>query len=111
MLGNIENGHLTTVFTDSDETWVEMRHDDPTWLDNGRWFSWLSERDGWRHLYLVGRDGKDLKLVTAGDYDVTALDPPRRGRRVGLLPGVARGPDYPLPFPHRLSPARRKPND
>ena len=71
MLGNIETGVLRPVFTDSDEAWVDMRNDDPQWLDDGRWFTWLSERDGWRHLYLVSRDGKEERLVTIGDYDIT----------------------------------------
>jgi len=43
------------------------------WLDEGRFFTWLSERDGWRHLYLVARSGQAVRPVTAGDYDVTAL--------------------------------------
>ncbi len=73
MLGSIDTGVLRTVFTDSDEAWVDMRHDDPQWLENGRWFTWLSERDGWRHLYLVSRSGQEARLVTTGDYDVTEL--------------------------------------
>jgi dipeptidyl-peptidase-4 len=72
MLGTLSNGTLRTVFTDSDEAWVEM-HDDPQWIDGGRSFTWLSERDGWRHLYLVARDGKDVRLVTNGGYDVIDL--------------------------------------
>jgi len=72
MLGNISSGALRTVFTDHDDAWVDM-HDDPQWLDGDRYFTWLSERDGWRHLYLVARDGDEVRLVTTGDYDVTKL--------------------------------------
>ena len=28
------------------------------WLDGGKRFTWLSERDGWRHLYVASSDGK-----------------------------------------------------
>jgi dipeptidyl-peptidase-4 len=42
-------------------------------VDDGRFFTWLSERDGWRHLYLVARDGGEIRLVTTGDYDVAEL--------------------------------------
>jgi len=73
MLGNTDTGALRTVFTDSDEAWVDMRNDDPQWLEDGRWFTWLSERDGWRHLYLVSRSGEVERLVTVGDYDLTEL--------------------------------------
>jgi dipeptidyl-peptidase-4 len=45
---------------------------DVTWVDDGRAFLWLSERDGWRHLYLVARDGRTT-LLTKFDADVIAL--------------------------------------
>ncbi len=72
MLGDVETGALRMVFTDSDAAWVEM-HDDPQWIDGGRSFTWLSERDGWQHLYVVSREGGEVRLVTVGDYDVTDL--------------------------------------
>ena len=74
MLGDIESGELRNVFTDRDDAWIDMRYGDPQWVDEGRFFTWLSERDGWRHLYLVGRSGHDeVGLVTGGQYDVTEL--------------------------------------
>ena len=33
-------------------------------------FIWASEKDGWRHLYRVSRDGKKETLLTPGNYDV-----------------------------------------
>ena len=33
------------------------------------YFTWESERSGWRHLYRVSRDGKDIQPITAGDFD------------------------------------------
>jgi dipeptidyl-peptidase-4 len=73
MLGDIDSGHLTTIFTDRDDAWIEIPDDDPMWVEEGRFFTWLSERDGWRHLYLVSRSGDEVRLVTAGDYDVIEL--------------------------------------
>ena len=43
---------------------------DLRWLDGGRSFTWVSERDGWRHLYVVSRDGKSVRLVTPGNFDI-----------------------------------------
>jgi dipeptidyl-peptidase-4 len=71
MLGSLDSGALRTVFTDTDAAWIDMRYGDPQWTEDGDHFSWLSERDGWRHLYLVSRDGKEQRLVTVGDYDIT----------------------------------------
>ena len=40
------------------------------WLNAGKEFLWASEKDGWRHLYRVSRDGKNETLITNGNYDV-----------------------------------------
>jgi dienelactone hydrolase len=34
---------------------------------------WFSERDGWGHLYLVGKDGTIKHQITSGDWAVSAL--------------------------------------
>ena len=34
---------------------------------------WASEKDGWRHLYRVSRDGKKETLITVGNYDVMKI--------------------------------------
>ena len=60
------------VLEDTDEAWVDV-HDELNWLFDGRWFTWVSERDGWRHVYVVSRDGKQVSLVTPGSYDVVQL--------------------------------------
>jgi dipeptidyl-peptidase 4 len=43
---------------------------DLRWLDNGKSFTWVSERSGWRHLYVVSRDGKAMRDVTPGSFDI-----------------------------------------
>jgi dipeptidyl-peptidase-4 len=72
-LGDAASGEVRSVFTDRDEAWVEIM-DDFVWLDGGRSLLWLSERDGWQHAYRVSRDGRDVKLLTPGDYDVLSVD-------------------------------------
>ena len=69
LLGDARTGAVRTVLVDQDSTWVEVV-DDLVWLDGGRRFLWLSERDGWNHAYVVSRDGGDMRLVTRGDFDV-----------------------------------------
>ncbi len=72
MIGDAVSGEVRTIFTDSDECWVEVC-DSVQWLDNGQRFTWVSERDGWSHVYIVSRDG-EVTLVTAGDYDVISVE-------------------------------------
>ena len=60
---------LKTIMTEKDDAWIDI-HDDMKWIDEGSRFTWTSERDGWRHLYMVSGDGNDVKLLTPGEYDV-----------------------------------------
>jgi dipeptidyl-peptidase-4 len=69
LLGDAATGAVRTVLTESDSAWVEVV-DNLIWLDRGRRFTWVSERDGWQHVYSISRDGKDVRLLTPGDFDV-----------------------------------------
>jgi dipeptidyl-peptidase-4 len=73
LLANAADGSVQPIFTDSDDAWVDANAD-VKWLAEGEYFTWLSERDGWRHLYIVSRDGKDVRLVTPGDFDIIHVD-------------------------------------
>lgn len=72
---NTATGAAKTVLSESDKAWVatlnEWRQDVKgwDWISSGKEFIWFSEKDGWRHLYRVGRDGKETKITT-GNYDV-----------------------------------------
>jgi dipeptidyl-peptidase-4 len=69
MLGDARTGQVSTILTERDSAWVDVVND-LRWLDRGKSFTWVSERDGWRHLYVVSRDGKATRLVTPGAFDI-----------------------------------------
>jgi len=73
LLANAADGSVQHIFTDADDAWVDP-NEDLKWLEGGKYFTWLSERDGWRHLYRISRDGKDVQLVTPGDFDIIKVD-------------------------------------
>lgn len=54
---------------DKDETWVET-NDKIHWLSDNKFFTFCSERDGWRHLYRVSADGKQWTCITDVKMDV-----------------------------------------
>ena len=72
MLADARTGAVRTILTERDEAWVDV-HDELKWLDGGKQFTWISDRDGWRHVYLVSRDGREIKLATPGNFDVVKL--------------------------------------
>jgi dipeptidyl-peptidase-4 len=63
-------GAVTRLFRDQSKTWVEVV-DEVRWIDKGRAFLWISERDGWRHVYRLPGEGGEPTLLTAFDADVT----------------------------------------
>lgn len=69
MLADATTGAVRTILTEHDGAWLDLVDSVP-WLAGGREFLWQSERDGWRHVYRVSRDGKSVRLVTPGAFDV-----------------------------------------
>ncbi len=72
LLADASTGQVRQVFRDQDAAWVDVM-DEIQWVHKDQDFLWLSERDGWRHAYLVSRDGKRVQLITTGAYDVTEI--------------------------------------
>jgi dipeptidyl-peptidase-4 len=72
-LADIHSGNSRLIFSDRDRAWVEV-NDDIRWFKKGKWFTWISERDGWRHLYTVSRSGHRFRLITRGDFDVISIE-------------------------------------
>jgi dipeptidyl-peptidase-4 len=73
MLGDRSTGKVRTILTERDDAWVDV-DSDIEWLDGGKRFLWISERDGWRHAYVVSRDGASIKLITPGSFDLTSVE-------------------------------------
>ena len=77
---DVNTGTARNFYTENDKAFIDIKSrwndDDPTgwdWLDNGKYFLWVSEKDGWRHIFLVSRDGKKETLVTNGNYDIDKI--------------------------------------
>ncbi|HEY2852952.1 MAG TPA: S9 family peptidase [Gemmatimonadaceae bacterium] len=68
-LGNATTGAVTPILVEKDSAWVDVVND-LRWIDGGRNFTWVSERNGWRHLYVVSRDGSTSRNVTPGAFDI-----------------------------------------
>jgi dipeptidyl-peptidase-4 len=69
MLATVPSGQTQTVLVERDKAWVDV-HPDLHWIDGGKHFTWVSERDGWKHVYVISRSGQHTKLITPGPFDV-----------------------------------------
>ncbi|MEH7889092.1 S9 family peptidase [Elizabethkingia meningoseptica] len=73
---NADSGAGKNIHTETDNTWIDIKSTwndgDPSgwdWIDNGKEFLWLSEKDGWRHIYKIDLNGKET-LITKDAFDV-----------------------------------------
>ncbi len=66
-------GRIQTIDVETNDAWVESsqgKNSGLVWIEGGRGFVVISEKDGWRHAYRHGRDGREAVLLTSGDYDI-----------------------------------------
>jgi dipeptidyl-peptidase-4 len=72
LAGDPRTGKVRVVLREASDCWVEVDAQ-PYWLDGGRSFLWLSERDGFKHMYHYGRDGKLIKRLSEGPFEVDEI--------------------------------------
>lgn len=73
---NAANGDTKDIYDETDTAWIDAK-EKPIgwdWLQNGKAFLWTSEKDGWRHVYSISRDGRQQTLLTKGNYDVIGVE-------------------------------------
>lgn len=68
-LANIISGEVRRLFTERDDCWVDV-HDDLIWVDDGKAFTWISERNGWRQLFLVSKESGEQTCLTPVAFDI-----------------------------------------
>ncbi len=78
--GDVKTGVSRIFYTENDAAFIDIKsrwnNDDPTgwdWINEGKEFLWVSEKDGWRAIYTISRDGKKETLVTKGNYDIKTI--------------------------------------
>lgn len=72
LAGDPASGALRKVWREDSDCWVEPGPE-PVFLQGGEQFLWLSERDGFRHLYRFDRGGKELPRLSQGEWQVQKI--------------------------------------
>lgn len=73
LLVNASTGSSQVLLSETDAYWINLSHI-LYFLKGSARFIWSSERSGYRHLYLYGLDGKLIRQLTDGPWEVTSLD-------------------------------------
>jgi dipeptidyl-peptidase 4 len=84
-----ESGSSRVLIEETDPHWInEDYYAAPVFLEDGDKFLWLSERDGFMHLYLYSRQGEMLRQLTQGEWfiETTAYNLLTPGRPVHVDP-------------------------
>lgn len=71
MLTNASSGSVKLVMAEKDDAWVQL-HRDLNWIKDGKAFTWVSERDGWKHIYEINKSG-EAKTLTPWEFDVVSI--------------------------------------
>jgi dipeptidyl-peptidase 4 len=72
LLAAAGSGKASRILEEADKFWVNIQ-EDPVFVHSGQQFLWLSERDGFRHIYLYSVDGEQTKQLTQGPWEVTGI--------------------------------------
>lgn len=67
-----ETGACARILEERDPRWVNLLGE-PRFVSDGAKFLWLSERDGFAHVYLVGADGAVERRLTSGKWTVSEI--------------------------------------
>ncbi len=80
---NPNTSEAKLVYTETNPAWIDMYSFAPPgsrslrhqmlWLNKQKEFLWISEKDGWDHLYRIMKDGTKETLITKGDYDIISF--------------------------------------
>lgn len=71
---DVATGKTGLIYKDINKYYIDENiFDDVTFLEDGKQFVVPSERDGWNHLYLYDMQGKLIRQLTSGTFDVTSF--------------------------------------
>lgn len=68
LMASAATGGTRTIMTDADSAYVDVQ--DVTWIGKGRQFLFLSDRSGWRQIFLYDRSGRAVRQLTRDGMDV-----------------------------------------
>lgn len=69
LLASAETGSTSLLYVDNNLYYISI-NDDLTFLRDGHHFIISSEKSGYNHLYLYDMQGREVRPLTSGEYDV-----------------------------------------
>ena len=76
---DVNDGHMQKIYQEKSETWIDIfdffagELDHFYFPEDVSFFFFVSERDGWAHIYKISYDGGDVQQITSGDFEVIGI--------------------------------------
>ncbi len=70
---NAETGKSTVMLTEKSNTYIDVSDDKWIFLKNHPDMLWLSEQNGFNHIYRYAMDGKLINQITTGLFEVSSV--------------------------------------
>ncbi|MFT4762552.1 MAG: dipeptidyl-peptidase-4 [Saprospiraceae bacterium] len=70
LAADTKTGETTVLLEEKNKYYIDI-HDNLTFLEDGKQFVWISEKDGWNHVYLYDMKGQQVAQLTSGKWEVT----------------------------------------
>jgi dipeptidyl-peptidase 4 len=71
---NVRNGNAQTVFSEESKAYVKIYPGNIFFLQSKSSFLWLSEKDGYTHLYEVPLNNYQRKQLTSGKWEILGVE-------------------------------------
>jgi len=65
----VDQGSVEAIYTEEDPACVDV-HDEFYWNSAGTKFTWISEKDQWRHLYWIDASSGEASIATPFSFDI-----------------------------------------
>jgi len=72
LLNNVSDGSSRIFYSQENKYYIEIT-DDFQFCDDGKHFIIMSELDGYNHIYMYDLNGKLIKQITQGNWDVISI--------------------------------------
>ncbi|MCR6642075.1 MAG: S9 family peptidase [Sporocytophaga sp.] len=69
---DVTTGKINTGYEEKSDTYIEI-NDNLTYLADNKHFILTSEKSGFRHIYLYNLEGKEVRQITCGNWEVEKI--------------------------------------
>ncbi len=72
LMADAKTGKTKNILTEESKTYIDV-NDDLTFLNDNKSFIISTEKDGWNHLYHYDLNGKLIRQITKGNWEMTSF--------------------------------------